>query len=438
MNFMKFNYKEMRMKKYLLLPLTILLAGCGSESTSSNTPNQPTHVIPLYSHPPSDAWDKLFLFNHLTKDNVIVIMNPSDGDFTYKSSSYDTVLKQLKSNNIFTVGYLYTNYAQRDPSEIKANIDNYKKYYPDIDGYFFDEMNRSVEKLNYYKDLVTYTKNYTILNPGTSVDQKYLDEKFTDLIVNREGDYKSRASLNTPNEKTKLAIMYYNAPKDATIPESIKYTYIDDDESLRNFSEYYTPKSWQLYSTLAHNAKLQYPNSTTSYIFPDDLAKLPQSVEFFMDKELMRMNICKKSAQRNEFRFLDEFDVNKAQTSLEITIDTLSANNDVTLMQVHSKTDATPPEYIPLLRVSYYDNKLWAHIKDEDYNTSKVELGTYHDKTTLKEEVDQGILNIYIDGIKVYTQDISYWKNRAFLKFGLYPQTDGCDQLDITNINYIK
>ena len=388
-----------------------------------------TILVPLYSHPPSISWDKLFLFNHLTQRRVMVIINPSNGDFTRQSSSYKKLLEQLHKNNIFTIGYLYTSYAERNIADIKTNIDNYVRYYPTIDGYFFDEMNDDVSQLDYYKELITYGNKYSIVNPGTSIDREYIEGKFIDLVVDYEGNYGRIRTLNNSNEKTKLAVIYYNAPADARAPEGVYYQYIDDDDITENFSQYITPKSWQLYSTLANNAKLQYPESNTSYIFPDDLEQLPKSVQFFMDKKLMQMKSCSANSQRDEFRFADEFNTTTTKNSLELNI-TLAANNDVTLMQIQSV-----PNYIPLLRISYKDNTLWGHVKETN-STIKVNLGDYHSGQIVKEEVDNGTLNIYIDNVKRYSKDISYWDYSSFFKFGLYPQTAGCDELNVTDIIY--
>jgi len=419
------------MKIYFLLSL-VLLAGCGSAGSSSTDKRgvmKTTHLVPLYSHPPSIAWDKLFLYNHLTQDDVIVIMNPSiSGNFTHQSPSYKKVLAQLKKNNIFTVGYLYTSHGNRDIADVEKNIDSYRKYYPAVDGYFFDEMEKNIDKLDYYKELVKYAKKYTIVNPGTKLDQQYIDEKFIDMVLDYEGCYDKRKDFNSGNEKTKMALIYYNAPADAEVPEDIHCQYIDNDKNNSNFTAYLTPKSWQLYATLAHKAKLQYPDSSTSYTFPDDLEKLPKSVQFFMDKKLMQMKICSANSQRNEFRFSNEFNTSNTKNSLELNV-SVSGNNDVTFMQIQSK-----PNYVPLLRISYKDKTLWAHIKESNNDTTTVDLGAYHSGQVVKEEVDNGTLKIYLDSVEVYHNGISYWGKNSFFKFGLYPQTAGCDELNVTNI----
>jgi len=287
-------------------------------------------------------------------------------------------------------------------------------------------MNKHIDKLDYYKELVKYAKKYTIVNPGTKLDQQYIDEKFIDMVLDYEGYYDRRRGFNSGNEKTKMAVVYYNAPADAEVPEDIYCHYTDNDKNNSNFTTYLTPKSWQLYSILAHNAKLQYPNSHTSYTFPDDLEKLPKSVQFFMNKKLMKMKNC--NAERNEFRFSNEFNTTNTKNSLELNV-SVSANNDVTFMQIQSK-----PNYVPLLRISYKDKTLWAHIKESNNDTTTVDLGAYHSGQIVKEEVDNGTLNIYLDSVNVYSKDISYWDKNSFFKFGLYPQTAGCDELNVTNI----
>ena len=416
------------MKKYIIPSIMLLLMGCNDNKITTNIEKE-TDLVPLYSYPSttSTEWDKLFLYKHLTNNKVIAIINPSNGDFTQQSLAYDKILKQLHKNSIFAVGYLYTSYGKRNIQDIKKNIDNYKKHYPTIDGYFFDEMERNISKLDYYKEIIQYGKKYSIVNPGTSINQIYIDEKFIDVVVNYEGDYKNREKLNTPNEKTKLAVIYYNAPLNVKTPDNVHIHYFDDDNILKNFSSYLTPKSFPIYLQIAKKTKLQYQDEV--YYFPEDLPTLPKEIQFFMDKQLLSIKNC--STQKETFQSLQPFNITKTNVSLLLQI-TLKAQTNITLLTLQSSNDDTTK----LFTIDYNkdNNNLIGTIQNSNNTTTKINLGSYHKNENIELQINNATLNIFIDNTNVFSQNVNYWTSPSIFTFGINPSSKGCNELNITDI----
>lgn len=182
-------------------------------------------LIPLYSYPTKKdengklIWDNLIEIRKKYKNaEVIAIVNPDNGDFNTEDTNYSNGIKKLVEANIKVVGYVYTNYAQRDIAEIYANIDSWKEIYNEygVSGIFFDETSISVEDLEYYKDLSNYTResgfDYVILNPGITTEQSYIDSNIADIITTlerREDKILNNPpkTYNTPSENTKLSLL---------------------------------------------------------------------------------------------------------------------------------------------------------------------------------------------------------------------------------------
>jgi hypothetical protein len=92
-----------------------------------------------------------------------------------------------------------TTHGTRAAGDIKADIDQYQKLYPNlVDGIFLDEMSNELSMVAYYHDIYVYIKNDTppssykcgpvIGNPGGQTDEAYLlpDTQAADILVTFE------------------------------------------------------------------------------------------------------------------------------------------------------------------------------------------------------------------------------------------------------------
>ena len=139
----------------------------------------PTGVmIPLYTDPPDPSYDDIIEEkNSHPSVPMIVIINPFNGPGLAKDPNYVTYIQRLQSAGIMVLGYVSTDYGNRNSTLIKADMDTYKNWY-DINGIFFDEMSSTIGDEIFYGNLSSYAKsigfNYTVGNPGTGVPLSYL------------------------------------------------------------------------------------------------------------------------------------------------------------------------------------------------------------------------------------------------------------------------
>ena len=213
-------------------------------------------LIPLYSYPnwydgnTGYKWQKLINLKKLhPKVNIVAIVNPNNGDFTKSNSDFVQGIKDLSSAGIKVIGYVYTKYGNRDINKIKKNIDNWNRFYKiyGVRGIFFDEVSTSIDNFIFYKDITNYAKSkgldFIILNPGITIDEKYITSNIADVVVSFESPYQELMShppstYNNPTDNTKLALLVYNMQGDKVDElfnffnsQKFDYLYFTEDDS---------------------------------------------------------------------------------------------------------------------------------------------------------------------------------------------------------------
>ncbi len=155
-----------------------LWTSVNAASSSPDTTSQVGVVIPLYTYPTDNSWAALIQ----AKENfpsvpVIAIINPDSGPGNSKDENFVTGIADLENAGITVLGYVATGYgtsSYSSLSNIEGQVQDYKSWYPDIQGILFDEMSSSANQQNYYQTVENYVSslgmNFTAGNPGTTVD----------------------------------------------------------------------------------------------------------------------------------------------------------------------------------------------------------------------------------------------------------------------------
>lgn len=137
-----------------------------------------------------------------------------------------------------------TNYAKRNLSLAKQEVDNWKMFYKP-EGIFFDEMtnDKNANHVDYYLQLHNYAKglqfNFTVGNPGTDVDLAYVNAVDTIMIYELSGSFPSFSQycgVHANYPKKKWGIFPYNLPSITDVREGILaakncvgFIYVTDD-----------------------------------------------------------------------------------------------------------------------------------------------------------------------------------------------------------------
>lgn len=135
-------------------------------------------LIPLYTDPPDPSYDDIIEEkNNHPSVPMVVIINPFNGPGLDKDPNYVTWIQRLQSTGIMVLGYVSTDYGDRNSALIMADMDSYKNWY-DTNGIFFDQMSNTIGDEIFYSNLNSYAKSigfgYTVGNPGTGVPLSYI------------------------------------------------------------------------------------------------------------------------------------------------------------------------------------------------------------------------------------------------------------------------
>jgi hypothetical protein len=161
----------------------------GSGSTSSTAAGT---IVPLYTDPSDSSWNAIITAAeaHPTV-HVVAIVNPSNGPGSSKSSGYTAGIAALQAANIKVIGYVATGYASHSIASMESEIDQWKSFYPTLQGIFFDEQSNATGDVAHYQTLSQYAKSqglsYTVGNPGTGVPAAYVGAMDTMLIYESNG-----------------------------------------------------------------------------------------------------------------------------------------------------------------------------------------------------------------------------------------------------------
>ncbi|MCH9740596.1 MAG: spherulation-specific family 4 protein [Epsilonproteobacteria bacterium] len=188
-------------------------------------------LIPLYSYPnwyngDDYVWQKIIdMQTKYPNAQIVAIVNPSNGHFREKNSDYTKGLQDLIAANIKLIGYVYTQYANRAAQDVVDDIEAWSNFYKEegVSGIFFDEVSTSANDLAHYSNLCSEAKarglEFTVLNPGTTTDQAYIDSGMANVVTsyenpNRELLENPPATYNTSSSSTELSLLIYEMEDD--------------------------------------------------------------------------------------------------------------------------------------------------------------------------------------------------------------------------------
>jgi hypothetical protein len=147
-------------------------------------------VVPAYSYPAGNgllAWKQLI--DSASRAPVVAIVNPDSGPGKRVDENYTALLRVAKGSKITLVGYVTLSYAKRPISAVKADVDSWLHFYPEIRGIFFDEQPSGPEGVAFAVECFAYARTKIeeptlITNPGT----RYVAAKGAPVVCLFEGE----------------------------------------------------------------------------------------------------------------------------------------------------------------------------------------------------------------------------------------------------------
>jgi hypothetical protein len=144
--------------------------------------------VPAYFYPNGPGlreWDRLIKSAKAVP--IIAIVNPASGPGDRVDRNFAAVLPRARKAGITLVGYIGTQYTRKPINQVKAEIDAFLRFYPDIRGFHFDEQSSDANGVDYYAELYRYVRGLipgalVVNNPGKCCDVSYAARQAADVI----------------------------------------------------------------------------------------------------------------------------------------------------------------------------------------------------------------------------------------------------------------
>jgi hypothetical protein len=271
----------------LLCRLALCIAAFVSAAAAA--PSAPSHrrgsaarwLVPAYANPCCDGgpafWSALVAMAQTRPQQLVVIVNPDSGpgaspiDPNYIDAVGQGPLIPLAATTALLVGYISTDYGNRDLATVRAEMTRYydAAYWRNtsvrLDGFFFDEMSNDLADVGYYRQLRDHARGlaagallignpgiYTYGNPGGQTVFTALDygsvfdvlvlHEAGDLAVNRE--YVAPDWLGAPGTAQLSLIAYGTATGMRTrvtmsrmLARDTRYLYVTDDTAPNPYDQ---------------------------------------------------------------------------------------------------------------------------------------------------------------------------------------------------------
>lgn len=205
---------------------------------------KPTGVlVPLYIQP-GPVWDRFEAARRAhPRVPLAAIVNPYNGPGTEKSASYTAGIQKLVDAGCAVIGYVRTNYMKQPIASVKADIQRWKDWYPQINGIFLDEMVQKVspEAIRYYSDVKSHAnalKFSTVIgNPGATPEAGMFQTADA-LIVHESTSVPTLVKLKEIQQsggEGKMAVLVHGAKRevvDTWVPAVkglLRYLYVTED-----------------------------------------------------------------------------------------------------------------------------------------------------------------------------------------------------------------
>jgi hypothetical protein len=149
-------------------------------------------IVPLYTPPGDPSWTRIVQGKQAHPAvRVVAVVNPANGPGPARDAAYAAGITTLTQAGIVVCGYVATGYGNRPQATVENDVTQWKAFYPDLGGIFFDEQSYTPGNESLYKGYSGFAKSkglgYTIGNPGQDPPESFVGVVDTMLIYEHGG-----------------------------------------------------------------------------------------------------------------------------------------------------------------------------------------------------------------------------------------------------------
>ncbi len=228
-------------------------------------------LVPAYFYPGGPglrSWQRLI--EAADKIPIVVIANPGNGPGDQSNPDYGQIIQAARDKGLRVIGYIATDYTNRPRINAEHEIERWIDFYPQINGFFFDQQAFAGSSAEYYAKLRDHARKrikdaLIVTNPGALCDEEYFARGVADLIcifANFQGffEFEPPAPIKQFGP-TRIAALVNNIPDAATMQKVVKaavdkhigYLYVGDAPQAAGNPYEKLPAYWdQLVEELAN------------------------------------------------------------------------------------------------------------------------------------------------------------------------------------------
>jgi hypothetical protein len=188
-------------------------------------------LVPAYFYPGGAGlkdWQRLFRATEAVE--IIAVANVDSGPGKARKPDYTAVVSGAVKAKVTLIGYVSTDRGNRPPADVKADVDRWFQFYPELQGIFFDEQAPDVEHVDYYLDVCGYARQKRpgariVTNPGGDCDKEYVTRAVADVVCLTERDHEIGIRLPAWAKRERpdrFAALVYQIKKPAQMQQVVR------------------------------------------------------------------------------------------------------------------------------------------------------------------------------------------------------------------------
>lgn len=233
------------------LLVAALVLTCGSATAAEP---ELKLLVPAYFYPGGETakeWDRLMLAG----PKAVAVVNPDSGPGKRRDANYSAVVKRAAAAKLGLVGYVTLSYAERPASAVKADVDSWLHFYPQVQGIFFDEQPSDKKHAGFAAECFAYARSqfptgHVLANPGVNCDRAYHDAKGAAalcLFEHKDGFDKWEPAAWASRERTAILVYGVAGAKFADVfakaSKHAAWVYVTDADDGMPWGR--LPKNWE-------------------------------------------------------------------------------------------------------------------------------------------------------------------------------------------------
>jgi hypothetical protein len=151
-------------------------------------------LVPAYFYPGGEGlaeWERLL--GAPEPAAIALIVNAASGPGKAADPNFARVIDRAREKGFTLVGYVSTRYAERPADDVIEDIDRWARFYPGVEGVFFDEQASAADRVEHYAGLYEYARKrrglrLVVSNPGTVCAEGYLARPAADVVCLAESN----------------------------------------------------------------------------------------------------------------------------------------------------------------------------------------------------------------------------------------------------------